>query len=82
MGVRDGTLHERVFTNPAALLPPHGVACGRKGTARAVAGAVCGKGTDGSLALQTQGLVVGAVSSSWDGSGVWRLVRYYGVLAY
>lgn len=61
-----------MFINLAALLPPCGVACGRKGTARAAAGGVCGKGTDAALALQTQGLVVGAVSPSWDGSGAWR----------
>lgn len=62
-----------MFTNPAALLPPCGVARGRKGTARAAARALWGKGTDASLALQTQDLVVGAVFPSWDGSGVWRL---------
>lgn len=70
-----------MFTNLAALLPPCGVACGRKGTARAAAKGVCGKGTDASLALHTPGLVqelsllLGMEVEHGDG-GVQRCLAY------
>lgn len=70
-----------VFTNPAALLPPCGVACGRKGTARAAAGGVCGKGTNASLALHAPGLVQElclflGVEVEHGGGGVQRCLAY------